>query len=113
MDEKVEAALARCLARTYRSIDWKSIGVKSAYTFFADRVRAASRMSTVNSFLEELNRMCGVSYTKHSLKDIKALMGVEEEVLSMLRHETQYAVLLALEEADRMKLEKAEGGDDL
>lgn len=111
-DEKTEKALAKCLAMTYRNIEWKKVGVKSAYTYFTDRVRAASRMSTITSFLEELNRMCGVSFTQHSLKDINTLKENEDEALNLLRHETNYAVLLALEVVEKLKMKKAEDEGD-
>lgn len=116
--DKTEEALARCLARVYRSINWRQVGVKSAYTYFTDRVRAASRMSSVPSFLEELGRMCGVSFVKQDIEDLDTLRGDEERVLDMLRHETNYAVLIAIEEVERMKkeqeeeiLEEVEGGE--
>ena len=55
-EKEVEAKLAYVLANVYMRIPWRKIGVKSAHTFFIERVRAASRASNIRKFVESLEK---------------------------------------------------------
>ncbi len=111
---EVEAKLAYILANVYIKIPWKKIGVKSAYTFFIERVRAASRASNVKEFIESLGAKVGVPLAQIETKYIDLVEENRGYALNVLRKETNYIVLLALENVDKLrevrKLDKQEKG---
>lgn len=109
MDEKerqqreVEAKLAYVLASVYIRIPWRKIGVKSAHTFFIERVRAASRASNIKKFIESLEKKVEVPMAQIETQYIDLLEENRAYALNVLRKETNYIVMLALENVDKLK----------
>lgn len=109
MDEKehkqreVEAKLAYVLANVYIRIPWRKIGVKSAHTFFIERVRAASRAVNIKQFVESLEKKVEVSMIPVETEYMDLLEENRPYALNVLRKETNYIVMLALENVDKLK----------
>ncbi|OPY23622.1 MAG: hypothetical protein A4E26_00736 [Methanobacterium sp. PtaU1.Bin097] len=112
MDEKehkekeVEAKLAYILASVYIRIPWRKIGVKSAHTFFIERVRAASRASNIREFIESLEKKVEVPIAQIETQYIDLLEENRPYALNVLRKETNYIVMLALENVDKLRESK-------
>ncbi len=103
IEHEVESKLAYLLAKTYIRIPWKQIGVKSAHTFFIDRVRAAAGSRNIREFMEELEKKVQVSFVDIHTEHIDVLEENKSIALRLLRKETNYIVLLALEQVDGLR----------
>ena len=102
-EKEVEAKLAYVLANVYMRIPWRKIGVKSAHTFFIERVRAASRASNIRKFVESLEKKVEVPIIPVETEYLDLLEENRPYALNVLRKETNYIVMLALENVDKLK----------
>lgn len=103
LEQDVEGKLAYVLAKTYVKIPWKKIGVKSAHTFFVDRVRAASKSRNIRQFMEELQKTVNVEFVDVETEFVDFLEENRPYTLQLLRKETNYIVMLALENVDQLR----------
>lgn len=102
-ENRIESNLAYILAKTYVRIPWKQIGVKSAHTFFIDRVRSAAGNRNIREFMEELQKKVQVSFVDVETEHIDLLEEHKAIALRLLRKETNYIVLLALEQVEGLR----------
>lgn len=105
-EKQVESKLAYVLANIYIKIPWRKIGVKSAHTFFTERVREASSAQNIKQFIESACRNVEVPMVKIETEYIDFLEGNRAYTLNVLRKETNYIVLLALENIDKLREQK-------
>jgi hypothetical protein len=102
-EDRIESNLAYVLAKTYVRIPWKQIGVKSAHTFFIDRVRASSGSRNIKEFMEQLQKKVQVSFVDVETEHIDLLEENKAIALRLLRKETNYIVMLALEQVEGLR----------
>lgn len=102
-EKEVESKLAYILASVYIRIPWRKIGVKSAHTFFIERVRAASRASNIRQFIESLEKKVEVPMAQIETEYIDLVEENRAYALNVLRKETNYIVMMALENVDLLK----------
>lgn len=101
--DKIYENLAEVLASCYRSIDWSRAGQKSAYDYFAARVRSAGHERTVPSALDRLAKRCNLISFDMEPDAIVYLAENTPEVLRRLRTESVYVALLAAKLAKEKK----------
>jgi 1-acyl-sn-glycerol-3-phosphate acyltransferase len=106
LELETESKLAYLLAKIYIRIPWRKIGVKSAHTFFIERVREASGAVNVKQFTEALEKNVEVPMVNINTEIIEFLEENRPYVLNVLRKETNYIVMMALEQVDKMKEER-------
>jgi|GEM_PF-1403042 len=97
------AAMTEVMAACYRSIDWSKAGQKSAYDYFASRVRSSGYAPTVPAALERLARRCNVISFDLDLPRVRLLDSERREVLRRMRDESVYVALLAAKRAKELK----------
>lgn len=103
LEREVEGKLAYVLAKVYIKIPWRKIGVKSAHTFFIERVREAAGAMNIKQFLESVEKNVEVSMINLDTGIIEFLEENRPYALNVLRKETNYVVMLALEQVDKLK----------
>ena len=103
LQKEVEAKLAYILAMIYTRIPWRKIGVKSAHTFFIERVREASGAQNIKQFIEAACKNVEVPMVNIETEYIDFLESNRPYALNVLRKETNYIVLLALENKEKLK----------
>ena len=101
--DKIYEQLAETLASCYRSIDWSKSGQKSAYDYFAARVRSAGHERTVPAALDRLAKRCNLISFDMEPDGIAYLEANRFEVLRRLRTESVYVALLAAKLAKEKK----------
>ena len=87
-------------------IEWKKIGVKSAYTFFVSRVEEAASAPNIRQFIKNARNNVEVPFVRVETEYIDFLEGNRVYALNVLRKETDYPVNLALENVDKLREEK-------
>lgn len=109
---EVESKLAYLLANVYIRIPWRKIGVKSAHTFFIERVREASGAMNIKQFTEALEKNVEVPMINVATEITDFLEENRPVALNILRKETNYIVMLSLEQVDKLKEQRklAEAG---
>ena len=100
----VEQGIAYCLALTYRRIPWQKIGVKSAHTFFVDRIRASSNARNFREFLDVFTRKVNVEFVKVEPDLIRFLEENVTLTMMLLRKESTFIANLALEKVEDLKI---------
>ena len=100
---EVENKLAYVLAETYLRIPWSKLRIKSAHTFFVDRVRASSTNIDFNTFLDALLKKIQVPFVKIDKEILDFLNQNNSYVMSVLRKESVYIVNFALETVEYIK----------
>ena len=103
LQKEVEAKLAYILGNVYIRIPWKKIGGSNAHTFFIERVREAASAVNVKQFVESLEKNVGVPMIVVESEYLDFLEDNRRYALNVLRKETNYIVLLALENVDKLK----------
>jgi len=103
LEMEVESKLAYVLGNVYIRIPWRKIGVKSAHTFFIERVREASGAKNVKQFIEAVEKNVEVPMIKVESEVVDFLEQNRPYALNVLRKETNYIVMLALEHVDELK----------
>lgn len=93
--DEIYEKMAESLAACYRSIDWSKAGQKSAYDYFAARVRSAGHERTVPAAMDRLAKRCNLVSFDMEPDAIAFLAANEREVLRRLRTESVYVALLA------------------
>ena len=101
--DQIYENLADVLASCYQSIDWSKAGQKSAYDYFAARVRSAGHERTVPAAIDRLAKRCNVASFDVEPDAIAFLAANEREVLRRLRTESVYVALLAAKLAKEKK----------
>jgi len=104
--DRIYEQLAETLANCYKSIDWSKAGQKSAYDFFAARVRSAGHERTVPAALDRLAKRCNLGSFDMEPDAIASLEANRGEVLRRLRTESVYVALLAAKLAKEQKAKK-------
>ena len=104
--DEIYRQLAEALANCYRSIDWSKAGQKSAYDYFAARVRSAGHERTVPAALDRLAKRCNLVSFDMDTDSVAALEANRAEVLRRLRTESVYVALLAAKLAKERKAKK-------
>lgn len=99
ISERLSAVLASC----YRSIDWSKAGQKSAYDYFATRVRSASHERTFPAALDRLARRCNLASFQMEPDDVVFLQKNEAEVMRRMRTETMPVAMFAAAYAKEKK----------
>lgn len=104
-ESEIEGKLAYILAKTYIRIPWNKISTKSAHTFFINRVEASSGALNIRQFLENLKRRVQVEFVDIETEIMDYIDNKENRqyALRLLRKETNYIVMLALENVDKLK----------
>ncbi|HPQ05403.1 MAG TPA: hypothetical protein PKZ88_08075 [Methanothermobacter sp.] len=102
-EEKIVEDLAEVLARTYKKINWRKIGVKNSHDYFTDRIGAASRSNTIGKFLNELTRLCGITYVNIDPQIVERLRENEKQALKLLRDETIYVAMRTIERVEQLR----------
>ena len=90
----------------YTRIPWRKIGVKSAHTFFIERVREASGAQNIKQFIEAACKNVEVPMVNIETEYIDFLEENRAYALNVLRKETNYIIMLALENATKIKEER-------
>lgn len=103
IESKLEDALAEVLAKVYLQIPWSKIGVRSAHTFFIDRIRASSNAKNFKEFLDVLTKKVNVVFVKIDADKIDLLNKYNDFTMMLIRKESLYIVNYALEKVDEMK----------
>lgn len=106
LEEQIEDKLAYILAEIYLKIPWKKIGVKSAHKFFIDRIRASNGAENIRQFIDCLCKKVSVDFVKIDTEYINFLEENRAYCFKLLRQETQYITLLALETVEYMRKSK-------
>jgi prophage DNA circulation protein len=101
--DRIYESMAEVLSSCYRSIDWSKAGQKSAYDYFAARVRSAGHERTVPAALDRLAKRCNVASFDMEPEAVAFLVSREREVLRRLRTESVYVALLAAKLAKEKK----------
>lgn len=101
--DELYGKLAEVLSNCYRSIDWGKAGQKSAYDYFAARVRSAGHERTVPAALDRLAKRCNVASFDMEPDFVALLTTQEREVLRRMRSESVYVALLAAKLAKEKK----------
>jgi prophage DNA circulation protein len=104
--DEIYRQLAETLASCYRSVDWSKSGSKSAYDYFAARVRSAGHERTVPAAMDRLAKRCNVASFDMEPDAVAFLVANEREVLRRLRTESVYVALLAAKLAKEPKVKK-------
>ena len=100
---EVENRLAEILATIYLQIPWKRIGVKSAYKFFIDRIRASNNTKNFKEFLDVLTRKVQVEFVKLDVGDVDFLEENSKITMMLLRKETLYITNFAIVKVQEIK----------
>ncbi len=103
LQKEVEAKLAYILGNVYIRIPWKKIGGSNAHTFFIERVREAAGAVNIKQFIEAVEDNVGVPIVIIETEYLDFLEDNRKAALNVLRKETNYIVLLALENVDKLK----------
>lgn len=104
--DEIYRQLAETLASCYRSVDWSKSGSKSAYDYFAARVRSAGHERTVPAALDRLAKRCSVASFEMDTGIVASLEANRSEVLRRLRAESIYVALLSAKLAKEQKAKK-------
>jgi hypothetical protein len=104
--DEIYEQLAEVLASCYRSIDWSKAGQKSAYDYFATRVRSAGDARSVPVALNLLARRCNVTYFDIDPDALVFLCQNEREVLHRLRSAPIPIAMMATKLAKERKAQK-------
>jgi prophage DNA circulation protein len=101
--DDIYGAMATVMASCYRSIDWSKAGQKSAYDYFAARVRSAGHERTVPAAMDRLAKRCRVMSFLQDMDAMALMQANSTEVLRRMRNESIYVALLAAKLAKEQK----------
>ena len=100
---ELENMTAEVLAMIYMRVQWYKLNIRSAHTFFIDRVRASCTTKDFKTFLDVFCTKMSVDFVKIDTEVLKELNEYNSFVMYLLRSETVYIANLALAKVDEWR----------